>query len=68
MHYFGTRVKFCLYIASCKEDYNAQVIFSLFPSLSRRNQTFNYSPAYVSRGTFGWLSGNYTELNGNRFP
>ena len=62
--YFETRVHFCLYIVSCKVDYDAKEMFSLFPSPSGRNQMFNhgkhqknYSRVYVIRGYFGWSSG-----------
>ena len=57
VQYFGTWVNFCLFIISCKEDYKAKVMFSLFPSPSGRNQMFNNgkhqkkcSRIYVSRG------------------
>jgi hypothetical protein len=57
-------VRVCLYIASCREDYNANVNFSLFPSpveltkcLSMENFRKNYSPVYAKRGVFlGWGS------------
>ena len=53
------------YIASCKEDYKANVMFTVFPFPSGRNQMIfhgkhkkkNYSPVYVSRGVFGRGSG-----------
>jgi len=40
VQYFGTLVNSCLYIASCKEEYNVKVMLSLFPSTSGRNQMF----------------------------
>ena len=64
MQYFGTWVNFCLFIISCKEDYNAKVMFSLFPSPSGRNQIFNngkhqknYSRVCYS-WYFAWGSGS----------
>jgi hypothetical protein len=41
VQYFGTWVNVCLYIVSCKVDYDVKVMFSLFPSHSGRNQMLN---------------------------
>jgi len=53
-------INFCLYIVVVMKMYNVEVAFSLFPSLSGRNQICamesnrqNYSPVYVSCAVFG---------------
>jgi hypothetical protein len=42
VQYFGTWVNICVYIVSCKEDCNVNVMFGLFPSPSGGNQMFNF--------------------------
>ena len=77
MKYFGTWVDFCLYIVSCKEKYNAEVIFSLFPFPKVSNQMFNrgkpkkilYSCVCLSWWFWmGFWQKRVSGLNGNKFP